>query len=60
LAIAGHIHHGKTSFIDCLVEQTHPDLFRYEDRDLRYSDRLFIEQQRGCSIKTQPVTLGIF
>lgn len=57
LAIAGHIHHGKTSFIDCLVEQTHPDLFRYEDRDLRYSDRLFIEQQRGCSIKTQPVTL---
>uniref|UniRef100_A0A915P5M4 116 kDa U5 small nuclear ribonucleoprotein component n=1 Tax=Meloidogyne floridensis TaxID=298350 RepID=A0A915P5M4_9BILA len=51
LAIAGHIHHGKTSFIDCLVEQTHPDLFRYEDRDLRYSDRLFIEQQRGLILE---------
>jgi 116 kDa U5 small nuclear ribonucleoprotein component len=57
VAIVGHIHHGKTSFIDCLVEQMHPDFYRYEDRDVRYTDTLFIEQQRGCSIKTQPVAL---
>lgn len=23
LAIIGHLHHGKTSFVDCLVDQTH-------------------------------------
>ncbi|MFH4982360.1 hypothetical protein AB6A40_009069 [Gnathostoma spinigerum] len=57
IAIAGHLHHGKTTFIDCLMEQTHPDFVRTEDSDTRYSDTLFIEQQRGCSIKATPITL---
>lgn len=57
VAIAGHLHHGKTAFIDCLVEQTHPDFLRYEDKDVRYTDSLFIEQQRGCSIKAMPVSI---
>ncbi|KAL3124898.1 hypothetical protein niasHT_001791 [Heterodera trifolii] len=57
IAIAGNFHHGKTAFIDCMVEQTHPDFFRYEDRDVRFTDTLFIEQQRGCSIKALPITL---
>jgi U5 small nuclear ribonucleoprotein component len=26
IAIVGHLHHGKTSFVDMLVEQTHPSL----------------------------------
>lgn len=25
VALIGHLHHGKTSFVDCLIEQTHPD-----------------------------------
>ncbi|VDM58424.1 unnamed protein product [Angiostrongylus costaricensis] len=25
VAIAGHLHHGKTTFLDCLMEQTHPE-----------------------------------
>lgn len=26
VALVGHLHHGKTSFMDCLLLQTHPDL----------------------------------
>jgi U5 small nuclear ribonucleoprotein component len=26
VAFVGHLHHGKTTFIDCIVEQTHPEL----------------------------------
>ena len=26
VALVGHLHHGKTSFADCLMMQTHPDL----------------------------------
>ncbi|CAJ0573309.1 unnamed protein product, partial [Mesorhabditis spiculigera] len=57
VAIAGHLHHGKTTFMDCLMEQTHPDFCRAEDQDTRYTDTLFIEQQRGCSIKSMPISI---
>ncbi|CAB3403673.1 unnamed protein product [Caenorhabditis bovis] len=57
VAIAGHLHHGKTTFLDCLMEQTHPEFYRAEDADTRYTDTLFIEQQRGCSIKAMPVSI---
>uniref|UniRef100_A0A7E4W7P8 Tr-type G domain-containing protein n=1 Tax=Panagrellus redivivus TaxID=6233 RepID=A0A7E4W7P8_PANRE len=57
VAIAGHLHHGKTTFIDCLIEQTHTEFFRFDDKDVRYTDNLYIEQQRGCSIKSTPVSL---
>ncbi|EJW83943.1 hypothetical protein WUBG_05148 [Wuchereria bancrofti] len=57
IAIVGHLHHGKTTFIDCLMEQTHPEFVRGEDSDTRYTDTLFIEQQRGCSIKATPITI---
>ena len=26
VALVGHLHHGKTSFVDCLMQQTHPEL----------------------------------
>ena len=26
IAMVGHLHHGKSSFVDCLMQQTHPDL----------------------------------
>lgn len=32
VAFIGHLHHGKTSFTDCIVEQTHPELTRLEDK----------------------------
>ena len=26
VALVGHLHHGKSSFVDCLMQQTHPEL----------------------------------
>ncbi|XP_014666920.1 PREDICTED: 116 kDa U5 small nuclear ribonucleoprotein component-like [Priapulus caudatus] len=57
VALAGHLHHGKTSFVDCLMEQTHPDVVKREAKDIRYTDTLFTEQERGLSIKSTPVTM---
>ncbi|CAI9741869.1 kDa U5 small nuclear ribonucleoprotein component-like [Octopus vulgaris] len=57
VTLCGHLHHGKTSFIDCLMEQTHPGLQRVDDNDLRYTDTLLTEIERGVSIKSTPVTL---
>ncbi|KFD69724.1 hypothetical protein M514_18109 [Trichuris suis] len=37
VALAGHLHHGKTCFVDCLIEQTHPAFTRRDDRDVRFS-----------------------
>ncbi|GFS72205.1 116 kDa U5 small nuclear ribonucleoprotein component [Nephila pilipes] len=56
VALIGHLHHGKTSFVDCLIEQTHPDLRAREGSNLRYTDTLYTEQERGVSIKATPVT----
>ncbi|XP_020895189.1 116 kDa U5 small nuclear ribonucleoprotein component [Exaiptasia diaphana] len=57
VALAGHLHSGKTTFLDCLFEQTHPELVPQEGKDLRYADFLFTEQERGLSIKSTPVSL---
>ncbi|XP_052866518.1 116 kDa U5 small nuclear ribonucleoprotein component [Anopheles cruzii] len=57
VALIGHLHHGKTTFVDCLVRQTHPQLRSMEERNLRYTDTLFTEQERGVSIKATPMTL---
>uniref|UniRef100_A0A5S6QJ46 Tr-type G domain-containing protein n=1 Tax=Trichuris muris TaxID=70415 RepID=A0A5S6QJ46_TRIMR len=57
VALAGHLHHGKTCFVDCLIEQTHPAFTRRDDRDTRYTDTLNTEYERGVSIKSMPVTL---
>jgi len=57
VAIVGHLHHGKTSFVDCLMQQTHPELRTKDDKPIRYTDTLFTEQERGVSIKAVPVTL---
>lgn len=57
VTLCGSLHHGKTTFCDALVEQTHPGIGSIESRDLRYTDTLFTEIERGVSIKTQPLTL---
>lgn len=57
VALVGHLHHGKTTFVDCLVRQTHPQFRDMEEKNLRYTDTLFTEQERGVSIKATPVTL---
>ncbi|KAA3675336.1 116 kDa U5 small nuclear ribonucleoprotein component [Paragonimus westermani] len=57
VVLCGHLHHGKTSFMDCLIEQTHPEIGAKGDKDLRYTDFLHIEVERGLSIKSTPATM---
>ncbi|XP_071102577.1 116 kDa U5 small nuclear ribonucleoprotein component-like [Haliotis cracherodii] len=57
VTLCGHLHHGKTSFVDCLLEQTHPNIQGRADKDMRYTDTLFTEQERGVSIKSTPITV---
>ena len=64
IAIVGHLHHGKTAFLDMLVTQTHDLAGRLERRSgkrreeqLRYTDVHFLERERGLSIKSAPMSL---
>ncbi|KAG7220651.1 hypothetical protein INR49_017905 [Caranx melampygus] len=57
VTLCGHLHHGKTCFVDCLIEQTHPEIRKRDDVDLRYTDILFTEQERGVGIKSTPITM---
>ncbi|EAU38657.1 hypothetical protein ATEG_00011 [Aspergillus terreus NIH2624] len=64
VAIVGHLHHGKTAFMDMLVNQTHDLSERLEKRagtrkeeQLRYTDVHFLERERGLSIKSAPMSL---
>ncbi|KAJ5139131.1 Translation elongation/initiation factor/Ribosomal beta-barrel [Penicillium bovifimosum] len=64
IAIVGHLHHGKSAFMDMLVKQTHDLTERLDKRigrkreeQLRYTDIHFLERERGLSIKTAPMSL---
>lgn len=64
VAVTGHLHHGKTAFMDMLVHQTHdlsrksnPNQGRTKDQQLRYTDTHMLERDRGLSIKAAPMTL---
>ncbi|PSR80382.1 P-loop containing nucleoside triphosphate hydrolase protein [Coniella lustricola] len=64
VAIAGHLHHGKTAFMDMLVLETHDINDRLEkrtgkirDEQLRYTDIHEIERNRGLSVKAAPMSL---
>jgi U5 small nuclear ribonucleoprotein component len=64
IAIAGHLHHGKTAFMDMLVMETHDIQDRLDSKrgkkreeQLRYTDVHMVERERGLSIKAAPMTL---
>lgn len=64
IAIAGHLHHGKTAFMDMLVMETHDIQDRLDSKrgkkreeQLRYTDVHVVERERGLSIKAAPMTL---
>eukprot|EP00300_Choanocystis_sp_HF-7_P023742 c2471_g1_i1.p1 GENE.c2471_g1_i1~~c2471_g1_i1.p1 ORF type:complete len:1004 (-),score=197.96 c2471_g1_i1:134-3118(-) len=61
VVIAGHLHHGKTSLVDMLVEQTHvlpPRIKQFaEPKALRYTDTRYDEQARAISVKASPMSL---
>lgn len=57
VSLVGHLHHGKTTFMDILVEQTHemPNWTFAEEN--KYTDTRKDEQERKISIKSTPMTL---
>ncbi|KAL1903240.1 hypothetical protein Sste5346_000525 [Sporothrix stenoceras] len=64
VAFAGHLHHGKTAFVDMLVLETHDISDRLEqrtgknrDEQLRYTDVHVLERERGVSIRSAPMSL---
>lgn len=64
VALAGHLHHGKTAFMDMLVLETHDINDRLErrtgknrDEQLRYTDISDVERNRGLSVKAAPMSL---
>jgi len=64
IAFAGHLHHGKTAFMDMLVLETHDIADRLErrtgkkrDEQLRYTDVHVLERARGLSTKAAPMSL---
>ncbi|PHH79257.1 hypothetical protein CDD82_2516 [Ophiocordyceps australis] len=64
VALAGHLHHGKTAFMDMLVMQTHDMADRLDKRtgrkreeEVRYTDIHLVERERGLSVKAAPMSL---
>lgn len=58
LAVIGHFHSGKTSFLDLLIEQTKAEPWD-PSKEIRFTDTRKDEQERGVSIKSTPVSLAL-
>jgi U5 small nuclear ribonucleoprotein component len=61
VTVCGHLAHGKSTFMDMLIEETHSVEWGAEsaepEKAIRYTDMLIMEQERSLSIKTTPMTL---
>uniref|UniRef100_A0A6G1S444 U5 small nuclear ribonucleoprotein component n=2 Tax=Aceria tosichella TaxID=561515 RepID=A0A6G1S444_9ACAR len=57
ISIVGHLLHGKTTFLDNLIEKTHIDFETNPEKPVKFTDTLLAEQERGISIKSSPVSI---
>jgi GTP-binding protein LepA len=56
-SIIAHIDHGKSTLADRMLEKTHTDTSK-EKMGERILDRLELEQEKGITIKLQPVKMN--
>ncbi|KAJ3198674.1 hypothetical protein HDU82_001139, partial [Entophlyctis luteolus] len=56
LCVIGHLHHGKTWFMDLLISSCH-NVSWQPGQDFRYTDTHTLERLRGVSIKSTPMSL---
>jgi U5 small nuclear ribonucleoprotein component len=56
IVVVGHLHHGKTSLLDLLIESTHEKPWS-PSTSVRYTDVRNDEQERAISIKCTPVSI---
>ncbi|KAH6565724.1 hypothetical protein BASA62_007082 [Batrachochytrium salamandrivorans] len=56
ITVMGHLHHGKSLFMDMLVEETHEIDWSLKKNE-RYTDTHELERTRGLSIKSMPLSL---
>lgn len=56
VAFVGHLGHGKSTFMDTLIRQTHEAKWELK-RYARYTDTLNLERDRELSIKSMPMSL---
>ncbi|KAF8819406.1 hypothetical protein IE077_004216, partial [Cardiosporidium cionae] len=56
VCLLGHFHHGKTTFVDMLVKETHFRRRAIGFNFQRYTDSRKDEQERGLSIKAVPMS----
>ncbi|KAF9524095.1 Calreticulin family-domain-containing protein [Crepidotus variabilis] len=56
VAVAGHLHHGKTALMDMLIFETHK-LIWDADKPTRYTDTHILSREREISIKSSPMSL---
>eukprot|EP01130_Rhizamoeba_saxonica_P017042 TRINITY_DN8076_c0_g1_i1.p1 TRINITY_DN8076_c0_g1~~TRINITY_DN8076_c0_g1_i1.p1 ORF type:complete len:985 (+),score=218.40 TRINITY_DN8076_c0_g1_i1:51-2957(+) len=56
IAFAGHIHHGKSSFVGKLIDETHHSLINLKKKS-PFTDHRFDEQDRAISLRSAPVSV---
>ena len=61
VCVSGHLHHGKTTLFDMLLEASHDVDYEWlvNEERLRYADTRLDEQARGISLKSTPMTLPL-
>jgi 116 kDa U5 small nuclear ribonucleoprotein component len=55
ISLVGHLHHGKTAFMDMMITHTH-DMHWDLETETRYTDVHLLERDRGISVKSMPMT----
>lgn len=59
VAVLGHLHHGKTTLCDAIIEQSHAQSWNIGKQQRRYTDARRAEQERGVSMHATAYSLVV-